>query len=95
MHALLLERRLLARALGCLRRLDAQACFALRAEPRLFDRPLVIALGLDARFFFRAPPALVFLLSPDARLVGLADRALFFLDAVLLDLAELAKGEQH
>jgi hypothetical protein len=86
---------LMTLALGGFCRLDAYARFALGTEASLFDRPLVIALRLDACLFFFAAAALRLLLRTDPRLLGTADRVLLFLDAVLLDLTELAQREQN
>ena len=88
---LLLERGLIALALAGLGRLDAHACLALGTEARFFDRALVIALLANLRFLGLANAALGFLLLQCARFFGTANGMLFFLDAALLDLSELAK----
>jgi hypothetical protein len=85
----------MALALGGLGRLDAHTRFALGAEARFLDLALVLALRVDLRFFFFATAALRLLLRTDTRLFGTTNSVLLFLDAVLLDLTELAEREQN
>jgi hypothetical protein len=95
LHALLLDRRLVALTLGRFRRFDAHTRFALGTEACFLDLALVITLRLDLGVLFFAAAALCILLRTEPRLFGTADRVLFFLDAVLLDLTELAEGKQN
>jgi hypothetical protein len=90
LEARLLESGLLAGTLGGFRGLDAQTRFTLGGETRFFDLALVIALRLDFCFFRFAPLTLRFFLRADASLFGTLYSVLFLLDAVLLDLTELA-----
>ncbi|HEY5927368.1 MAG TPA: hypothetical protein VIV11_37045 [Kofleriaceae bacterium] len=95
LHALLLECRVLALALGGFCRLDTHTRFALGTELGFFDRPVVITLRLDACFFRFATETLGLLLRTNPCLFGTTDRVFLFLDAVLLDLTELAQREQN
>jgi hypothetical protein len=55
----------------------------------------MLTLGVDLGFFLFASAALRLLLRTRPRLFGATDRMLLFLDAVLLDLTELAQGKQN
>jgi hypothetical protein len=95
MHALLIERGLLARSLGGLGRLYAETGFALLSEACFLDLALMLTLGVNLRVLFFALSALRVFSCADARFFSALDGVLLFLDAVLLDLTELAKREQN
>jgi hypothetical protein len=95
LQPLLLEGSLLALALGSLGGLDAHARFTFGVLACGLDLELRVALGADLRFLFVAAATLGVLLRLEAGLLCRANRALLFLDAVLLDLTELAEREQH
>ncbi|MGE0404418.1 MAG: hypothetical protein AB7T06_47350 [Kofleriaceae bacterium] len=95
LETLLLERGLLALALGGFRRLDAHTRFALGCLARLLDLQLRFALGTNARFLRFACCTLGGFLLRDSFLLGRADGRLLFLHAVLFDLTKLAEGEQN
>src|SRR5262249_13424933 len=90
LEALLLERGLVLLALGGLVRLDVHPRLALRSFAGVLDANLLVALGLDPSFFRLADSSRRILLGAKLGLAVAAECIFFFLDAVLLDLAELA-----
>src|SRR5678816_1492349 len=78
-----------------LRLLDPQALLALAVLDRL-ARPSFRVLGsAPAPFLFLAGSPFGLLLGADPILFGLLLRGVLFLDSLLLDLAELAEGEEN
>ncbi|HTL36531.1 MAG TPA: hypothetical protein VL326_25535 [Kofleriaceae bacterium] len=85
----------MALTLGGFAGFDAHTRFALGRYAGFLDLALMIALSLDLRFLFLALAALGVFFCADARVLGALDGVRLFLDAVLLDLAELAQREQN